>query len=73
MPLRPTAPSSPALSRRAALRTFAGAAVTAAALTRPARASARSSASRTYQERINFGAKAVHMDPRKSTPTPSAP
>ncbi len=68
MPLRSALSTPPALSRRGALRTIAGAAIAVAAGGRAPRASARSTASRTYQERINFGAKAVHMDPRKSTP-----
>lgn len=60
--------SSPTFSRRAALRTLTGGALAASAVaTAPrARTLARSSAARTRQERINFGAKAVYMDPRKS-------
>jgi hypothetical protein len=68
MPLRPAQITPPTLSRRGALRTFAGAAITAAAGARTSRVSARSTATRTYQERINFGARALHLDPRKSTP-----
>ncbi len=68
MPLRPVLSAPPSLPRRRALRTIAGAAVAVAVGARPARASARSTSSRTYEERIDFGAKAVHLDPRKSNP-----
>ena len=63
--------SSPSFSRRTALRALAGGAIAASAVAaapRP-RALARTSATRTRQERINFGAKAVYMDPRKSDAT----
>ncbi len=63
--------ASPTFSRRTALRTLAGGALaTAAVASVPrSRAAARTSATRTRQERINFGAKAVYLDPRRSDAT----